>query len=279
MTEQTPKSPHQSRYMDLVTPLGPGEQRIINHTDFLRRREEILHLLQSSTPEEAATLLALREVTDKIKIRHLTKRSYIDWLTDIANRRGFEEEFANQVYSGVPFILLYIDADGLKEKNTNHGHEAGNQYIRHITTHAKDVLWQNVLRTREQDPNAYRGIRPVILARIGGDEIGAIITFDDYERAAENPDGYFAEKEQIAFELAEEFRNAVAQNAFTTHDQQTNSEIALFGSVSIGVGVCHYDTTIHGFKTHVDQQGLHAAKSAGRNRTVLVQATANVPAS
>jgi len=88
------------------------------------------------------------------RIRELSLR---DDLTGLYNRRGFfmfaEREFKLANRSQVPFCVLFIDLDGLKQVNDRLGHDAGSEFLREMAA----LLTRSF---RDSD----------IVARIGGDE-------------------------------------------------------------------------------------------------------------
>jgi diguanylate cyclase (GGDEF)-like protein/PAS domain S-box-containing protein len=93
--------------------------------------------------------------------------SYHDHLTDIYNRRYFEH-YLSQVINErcFPLTILMGDVNGLKLINDSFGHEAGDELLRK----AAQVIRKGC---REND----------IVARIGGDEFGVILTRTDEENA------------------------------------------------------------------------------------------------
>ena len=99
-------------------------------------------------------VLAWRMDTLERRIRELSLR---DDLTGLYNRRGFfmfaEREFKLANRSKVPFCVLFIDLDGLKQVNDRLGHDAGSEFLREVASLLKRSF-------RESD----------IVARIGGDE-------------------------------------------------------------------------------------------------------------
>ena len=91
---------------------------------------------------------------------HLFKMSSMDHLTQIANRRFFEESlnkiFKRKLNENVGIIV--IDVDKFKHINDHYGHEAGDLALKHIAKIMKE-------NTRGKD----------IPARLGGDEFVAYI--------------------------------------------------------------------------------------------------------
>ncbi|HZL38817.1 MAG TPA: GGDEF domain-containing protein [Pseudolabrys sp.] len=95
-------------------------------------------------------------------IAALEARADVDPLLDILNRRGFERELKRslaylQRYKGEA-ALLFIDLDGFKAVNDQHGHAAG------------DVLLQAVAAELSADVRASD-----VVARLGGDEFGVLL--------------------------------------------------------------------------------------------------------
>lgn len=99
----------------------------------------------------------------------------MDELTGIANRRRFlaacEQERIRSIRSGRPFSVLVIDVDRFKAINDDHGHAAGDEYLKLLANTARAQL-------RSQD----------LLARLGGDEFSALLPETNGEQAARTAD-------------------------------------------------------------------------------------------
>ena len=95
-------------------------------------------------------------------IAELEARADIDPLLEILNRRGFERELKRSLAYmqryGAEAALLFIDLDGFKSVNDQHGHAAGDALLKAVTA----ALTAHV---RASD----------IVARLGGDEFGVLI--------------------------------------------------------------------------------------------------------
>lgn len=92
------------------------------------------------------------------RIRATTERlTYADVLTGAVNRRSVSETcdrlFGRLAERGVPFSIISIDLDGLREVNNRAGHQAGDALLVEAVEH-----WQAKLRPHD------------VLARVGGDE-------------------------------------------------------------------------------------------------------------
>jgi diguanylate cyclase (GGDEF)-like protein len=104
-----------------------------------------------------------RELADaRARIAELELRADVDPLLDILNRRGFERELERSLAYvkryGTPAALVYIDLDGFKAVNDQHGHAAGDALL-------KAVARELTTRVRASD----------VVARLGGDEFGVLM--------------------------------------------------------------------------------------------------------
>ncbi len=108
--------------------------------------------------DRKAMELALTEAHERARAAALE-----DDLTGLHNRRAFFE-LGNQLLkqsrrNGSPLAIIMFDLDHFKQINDNHGHEAGDEVLRHIG----QVLESNV---RDAD----------IAARIGGEEFAILLS-------------------------------------------------------------------------------------------------------
>lgn len=101
----------------------------------------------------------------------LAVQAHLDPLTELLNRRGFEErakqELQRAARSGAPVSLLMVDANEFKSINDNWGHAAGDKALCAIA-------------------DGLRGhLRPYdLVARLGGDEFVALLPGTDGRAAA-----------------------------------------------------------------------------------------------
>jgi diguanylate cyclase (GGDEF)-like protein len=105
---------------------------------------------------------ALRFAMERQTLRQqLQDLSHKDDLTGLHNRRGFlilsEQQIRIARRQKTPFLLLFMDLDGLKDINDTFGHAEGNRAL----IEAAEVLRESF---RQSD----------ILARFGGDEFAAL---------------------------------------------------------------------------------------------------------
>jgi diguanylate cyclase (GGDEF)-like protein len=119
-------------------------------------------------PSELAVLLAEVErlrgelAATRAQVRQLAATADIDPLTEIFNRRGFERELKRSLAYvrryGTSAGLIYLDLDGFKPVNDQHGHAAGDAVLKAVSA----ALTRSV---RASDT----------VARLGGDEFGLIL--------------------------------------------------------------------------------------------------------
>lgn len=130
-------------------------------------------LLLAPSDRLAAEVERLRQALAEAerRIADLETRADIDPLLDILNRRGFERELARSLAYvqryGTNAALMFIDLDGFKAVNDQHGHAAGDALLKAVAAR----LQANV---RASD----------VVARLGGDEFGVLMWNVDAARAA-----------------------------------------------------------------------------------------------
>jgi len=109
------------------------------------------------------------------RVESLDELAHQDHLVAMPNRRGFERELERLIARvgryGCQCAMLYVDVDGLKIINDTFGHSAGDQALIQIAT-----LLAKGLR------------RSDVVARIGGDEFGALLENVDQAKAQETAD-------------------------------------------------------------------------------------------
>ena len=128
-------------------------------TVFLRRRQrELKTLIAERTAELEQRGEELRE--SQRQLQHI---AYSDPLTDLPNRRHFDDELRRRVElalrRGGVFTLLLIDLDGFKLINDTLGHDAGDAMLV-----ATAVRMNHAVRAAD------------FVARLGGDEFAVILT-------------------------------------------------------------------------------------------------------
>lgn len=164
--------------------------------------------------------------------RKIMLLSQTDELTGLLNMRAFnlvlEKEIARAQRYQVPFTIVMIDIDGLKDINDGHGHEAGSRLLAAVA----DVLRSC---TRKSD----------ILARYGGDEFIILMTHTCLRQAAVP---------------AERMRNAIRNTTLAIKDGD------LSVSASIGIASFPENTRDAGAVLDKADSALYQSKQGGRNK-------------
>jgi diguanylate cyclase (GGDEF)-like protein len=164
--------------------------------------------------------------------QEMERRAKTDPLTGLANRRAVEEALAREMdrsrRHGAPLAVLMIDVDHLKQINDQHGHEAGDDVLRHLAA----VIAETV---RSVDvPGRWTG----------GDEFLIVL-----------PDTSEVQARRLAARLLERIgQRPVVRDG-----------VSLSASLSVGVAEYKKDEPSESLIRRVDQ-ALYAAKNAGRGR-------------
>ncbi len=174
----------------------------------------------------------LKRSQDELEVanRQLRELASIDSLTELANRRVFDEQFRiafrRARRTGAPLCVLMIDVDHFKTQNDRFGHAHGDQVLRTLAKILKGKL-------RAGD----------LFARYGGEEFVILLAETEEDKAR-----------MLAARLLEAIR-----------DHQWPLD-----PVTISIGVSALDHAIpdtHHLLTRADQ-ALYAAKCSGRDRAV-----------
>ena len=150
---------------------------VSSHAQLLARDGRRMAIEDSSAPIWArdgtvlGAVVVLHDVTHERKLAHqLTWQASHDPLTGLINRRAFEVAVADALHSakddGRHHALLYMDLDRFKIVNDTCGHGAGDLLLQTLSR----LLQQHM---RESD----------VLARLGGDEMGVILSSCPLPRA------------------------------------------------------------------------------------------------
>jgi diguanylate cyclase (GGDEF)-like protein len=168
----------------------------------------------------------------------LDQLAHLDGLTEISNRRRFDEvfhkEWARSARNGSPFSLAMIDVDYFKQYNDHYGHAMGDIALQKIAKALDSVL------RRPAD----------LIARYGGEEFVMLL-----------PEMDIAAAEIIADRCLQIIIDLNIPHHF--------SEVADMVTVSIGLATIYIDcaTSPQTFLNAADQN-LYQAKQSGRNRLV-----------
>jgi diguanylate cyclase (GGDEF)-like protein len=161
-----------------------------------------------------------------------------DALTGLYNRRyimnELEKHYKIAKRNNRVFSLVVLDIDSFKQINDTHGHAAGDECLKNITSVINNSL-------REQD----------ICGRLGGEEFLLVLPETDLNGASV---------------LANRIRKRIEASSFTFK--------GLSIKTSISAGVCQFNTMEPPVSTdtllQLADQALYQAKRAGKNRVVKV---------
>lgn len=170
--------------------------------------------------------------------RLLDQLAYLDGLTEISNRRRFEEvfqkEWARSARNNSPFSLAMADVDFFKQYNDHYGHAMGDTALQQIAR-----ALDNVLR-RPGD----------LIARYGGEEFVLLLPETDMY-------------------AAQEVAQRCLQKVIDLHIPHDYSLVANYVSISLGIVTKESDsiTSPQGVVMTADRN-LYLAKENGRNQVV-----------
>ena len=181
------------------------------------------------------THMRLKQKTDLLE-----RFALLDGLTDIPNRRSFEDhserEFRRAERDRLPLSVIMMDIDNFKPYNDHYGHGPGDDCLRRVAR----TLTRVAGRPRD------------ILARYGGEEFVALLPSTDVSGAAE---------------LAEQFRSAV-ESLGIPHEYSDAGKVV---TLSLGVSTMsaledRHDSEKLGELLARADTALYEAKKLGKNR-------------
>lgn len=166
------------------------------------------------------------------QVSELSELVSTDALTGLFNFRHFktvlQAEMDRSKRSGIPTSLVMVDIDHFKAVNDTHGHEIGNQAIRHLA----DIL-RGEVRTTD------------IVCRYGGEEFAMIF-----------PETHL----NLAVKVADRIREEISHSPLRLVEGEVNLTVSMGASVYMKTSVLD----IAAFIDSVDKY-LYEAKQSGRN--------------
>lgn len=112
---------------------------------------------------------AIRDISEAKRVEtELSRAASTDGLTALANRRAFDDRLEAAIASGAGGCVAIFDLDHFKLVNDRHGHQAGDAVLRAFADAARQTMPSDLL-----------------VARLGGEEFGVVLSGLSSERAAE----------------------------------------------------------------------------------------------
>jgi diguanylate cyclase (GGDEF)-like protein len=192
--------------------------------------------------DEDVRLLNLfaQQATIAIQNAHLfaeiQQMAMTDPLTGLYNRRHFfslaADEFRHTHRYGSALSVIMLDVDYFKQVNDTYGHGVGDQALQTVTQRCKSAL-------RNRD----------LIGRYGGEEIVMLLPETDLEGARQ---------------VAERLHRLLSDVPIET----SVGKITITASLGVATYRKEYHTTLEQLIDYADQ-GLYAAKQAGRNRVIV----------
>lgn len=178
-------------------------------------------------------------ITRLHKLNRLQALSAIDELTQLANRRSFQESLAAEwkraLRSRNPISLILCDVDYFKLYNDTYGHPQGDECLRRVAHAIGEAT------NRPDD----------LAARYGGEEFVILLPNTDAEGA-----------QQVA--------QAAADNVRSLQIEHSASKVSSHVSISLGVTtICPKENIAASMLVDTADLGLYEAKRRGRNQMVL----------
>ena len=183
-------------------------------------------------------IILQEDITERSSYQATLERlATTDHLTGLQNRRAFlemsEKELRRSRRTGQPLALLMIDADHFKAINDTYGHPVGDEVLRKIGSTCREVL-------RDED----------VCGRIGGEEFAITLA------QATLP---------VALKVAERLRQTMNAVELVVGDKTLRFTVSV-GVAALAEGVASIEKMLS-----VADEGLYAAKNAGRNCVAATQ--------
>lgn len=203
---------------------------------------------ESLAPEQELAMLRqkVQELTFRNKILEQLARK--DGLTELDNRRTFEEEIRREISgairAGQPLSVVMTDIDHFKAVNDNEGHSTGDLVLREFSGTLKKII-------RQTDR----------ICRYGGEEFIVILPKTTLDQAVG---------------VSEKLRHRTATSVITTQDKELKITASFGVSTFSPKGPYLHESpeeiekiieNIAGSLKDSADRAMYGAKSAGRNRT------------
>ncbi|MGB3513234.1 MAG: diguanylate cyclase [Microcoleaceae cyanobacterium] len=231
------------RSVDLVY-----EPIVVEIEPYVYRILDVHHLLIAQCRIHQMATKLLHEVCQKMEIsnQELERQASLDGLTQVANRRRFDEYLAQQWFQMAqhqhPLSLIIADIDCFKGYNDTYGHQAGDKCIKLVALAMKQAV---NLVTGTNCEN--------LVARYGGEEFAVILP------GINATDTVF---------IAEKIRSQVKALNIIHIASQVDNYLTL--SLGVATIIPQIDFSLELLIAEADR-ALYEAKGKGRDRVILSQ--------
>lgn len=220
-----------------------GERRVLAGSARDGRQywcEVRLAVIRSSDGAASHNVFTITDVTDAHRAeQHLALLASQDALTGLPNRRMLMERLAQAVSvserGGMELAVAFLDLDGLKRLNDEHGHEAGDVLLKTVAGRIAGCI-------RQSDT----------FARLGGDEF-VLLTLHRLDERRGDAGGVA----EVLSKVQEQIGRPI-----------TVGELEVTVSCSIGVCVFRQAGTLPETLLKRADEAMYSAKRSGRNRIV-----------
>jgi diguanylate cyclase (GGDEF)-like protein len=203
-----------------------------NLTDFIDPQRELLMINQYLDAKVQERTAQLNDA-----MRRLEKLTITDELTQLANRRYFDDALKREIErakrNNQPLALIYFDIDYFKTFNDTYGHTAGDKCLKRVA----QVLSRHAQRAAD------------VVARYGGEEFVMLLPNLTCKQA---------------LQVAERVRTAVTDLAIPNADT-----VAGIVTISAGVAVIKESSASADTLLKLADNALYQSKSKGRNCSLI----------
>lgn len=215
--------------------------------------ETTVRPVKDKSGKASGMMFATRDVSARRTIENqlresnslLRKLSSLDGLTEIYNRRAFDEflktEWAFACKHQTPVSLLLLDIDYFKKYNDTYGHIQGDECLKSVARELERFFHE----------------KGYFAARYGGEEFAVVLPNTDAQKASQ---------------LAEGFQSTILEMKI----EHANSKVSEIVTISIGVS-CVKPSDPEEMKQILEfaDRALYKAKQNGRNRIEVCESAQN----
>lgn len=184
----------------------------------------------------------IRDISKKKEYQELiTHMAYHDSLTDLPNRRSFNDQFTKKInqarQNNQTLAIMYLDLDRFKYINDSLGHHIGDKVLKEISRRMQESI-------RKKD----------FAARIGGDEFIVLLPETDRE---------------TTLEIADVFLESIKKPLYI-------DKFELYLTTSIGISIFPYDGEDSLILMKNADAALYQAKEKGKNKYKVYHSGMNI---